>query len=220
MGTMTFLELRDEVQYGLHNRGTAAGGPTAVQLGRYVNWAYNHVSRPNIYRHRELQATQNVTLATDDRDYTLATVPHAIYSVYNSTDGYKLNPRDIRRIDDMPIVSGRPSWYAVWGNELIVSPQPTSSENGDTVVVRYWQAPTVLSGDGDVTVLRYEWDEIIIAGAEWRAWARLKQREHALESRDEFGTLVNEVQDILKIEGEDTGWQIEPELYVYQRGEG
>jgi hypothetical protein len=217
MGTMGLDDFRTEVRYMLDNRQADSGGPTDAQIDRYINWAYNHVSRPNVYRHRELQAPQNVTLATDDRDYALSPVPHAVYDVYNSTQGYKLTPKSIRDLDDIPITGARPQRYAVYGNTLFVDPQPTASEgNGDTVVVRYWQSPTILSGT-NTTVLRDEWDDVIVSGAAWRGWAALSQPERAFFFRDEFAAKILDVQNILKVEGEDTGWQWEVDLTPYQR---
>ena len=218
MGTMTGATMTTEVRYNLGNRQSGGGGPTDAQILRYINWAYNHVARPTIYRHRELQATQTVTLADGTAGYTLTTVPMAIFDVRNSTDEYKLDPKAIRDIDDRPSTSGQPRWYAVWGNTIQTSPTCGSADDGDTLTIRYWQAPTAITTGA--TALRYEWDEVIVAGATWRGWIGLAEYERAMGAREHFGVLIQEVVDILKIEGEDTGNVWEVEVGSYQRGDG
>ena len=218
MGTMTGTTMTTEVRYNLGNRQSGGGGPTDAQILRYINWAYNHVARPTIYRHRELQTTQTNTLVETTAGYTLGTVPMAIFSVYNSTSEYKLSPRDIRVLDNTPSTAGRPSYYAVWGNTLQTSPTCGEDNDGDTLTTRYWQAPTAITTG--TTALRYEWDEVVVAGATWRGWIGLAEYERAMGAREHFGVLIQEVQDIMKIEGEDTGNVWEVEVGSYQRGDG
>ena len=215
MGTMTFAEMRDELMFALDNRGeTTASGVTPARKSRWINSAYRHVSMPSVFRHRELEVSQDVTLVTSTASYSLNSDLWAIQSVYNTTSlrERRLRPRSMRQLDSMLTTLGEPTLYARWGNTIHLRRVPSSSFNGDTLRVRYWDRPSLLSADSDLSVLTDEWDEIIIMGARWRGWLWMNVPDRAEQARQDFGRMINEITDTFQLEGEDTDWN--PEVYV------
>ena len=212
MGTLTLAGFRAEVQFALDQRQDL----TNPLMDQWINWAYLHVSMPTVFRHRELQNTQNITLVDGTQAYALNTNITAVYGVHNSTDGYKLRPNDIREFDLSPAASGQPREFAIWGNQIFFRATPGATDAGDIVVVRYWEEPTDLEADTDATVLRQMWDEVITLGAIWRGWRSLNRPDREEIFREIFASMINEVTEAMQVEGEDFGWEIRPEIERYQ----
>ena len=212
MGTQTRDEFRTRVRFKLDNRADV----TDAQIDDWVNDAYDHVSRPNIFRHRELQTTQTIPLLTTVREYALSTDVDYIYTVFNSTEGYGLLPRDLRSFDRARISDRQPRFYDTWGSNLVLDSTPDSGSVGDNIVVRYWQTRTRLSTNA-ATAIHERWDEIIMWGATWRAWDDLNNIDRADQARDNFARMINEIQDIQKIQGEDWGQSSEPQIQQVMR---
>ena len=215
-GTLTFTQFQDRVRYRLDQRTDTDDLPEE-QVQQWINWAYEHVSMPNVYYHHELQSTQNITLTTD-ADYGLNDDVWGIYDVSDTTFGYFLEPRDIRYFDERPITDGQPREFARWQRRIHVRGRPiVGSGVGDNVQIRYWLRPDPLADPSDQTVLHPVWDESIVVGAVWRAWRDLNQPDRAEIAREEFGLLVNEVVQVQKIEGQNWKHTTQVEIQSYLR---
>lgn len=209
MGESTLSTMRSNVRYSLNNR---QANPSDDQIDLWINRAYRMVSLPTVRRHRELQATQSITLTSGLVTYAAASDIRGIFSVRNSTKGYKLNPRTTRWMDNRrrPASGTQARFYGLWGNTFELYPTPGSADNGDTVVARYWQSVALLSADGDVTVLLPEYDQVVEYGAEWQAWKALNRPDLAEIAKDDYARLVNELRDLLDVDAED--WPVEFEI--------
>jgi hypothetical protein len=213
MGTLTLDEMVTRLDYRLGNRTDITDALKKI----WINDSYDHVSRPNIHEHRELQVSQDITLATSTNTYSLNSDLDIIFDVFNATQNYKLYPRTIKQFDqyDTTVVR-RPNLYTTWGTNLIIDSYPDSGSVGDTVTIRYWDQPTIL-GDSDTTVLNRRFDEIIVKLGEWRAWDHLGNFERAEEAANTFATLLREVPDIVNEEAKDDGHRAMPTIYPGQR---
>lgn len=213
MGVLTKLGMVDEVRYQMENRQDIS----ATRIKRWLDWAYLHVSMPNIYRHRQLQDTEDIALVLADDTYTLASDITAVYSVANTTKGYRLEPQDIRWFDELRQIDAQPRVYSLWGNVLHIRGRPTSAEAGDNLRIRHWARPDLSAfGDNDETILDQVWDEVVILGAVWRGWRTLNRPDMEDLAREVFSLSINEIVDIDRVEGEDDGRRFEPEIYNYE----
>jgi hypothetical protein len=205
-GEMTLAEMRTDVREALKNRTDV----TDARLTHWLKWGYKHVSHPNIYRHRELQGSQNITLATSTYSYAVNDDLFGLYTVRNSTIGFKMWPRDYRWMQELTRHSGRPAFYCLWNRNMVVFPTPDSTHNGNILDVAYWQRPPALvDSTAAASALAPEWDECIVLAAVWRAWRALDQPDRALEARENFAGMVNEIGSTMQVDGEDSGFQIE-----------
>ena len=206
MGAMTLVQMEDDVRWQLGGYDSTQISNTAAD--RWLRWAYLHVSRPNIYEHRELLTSATVPLVTSDRDYTLASFAtttdsvNAVALVMNETRGNRLLPMSLRQIEERArpggtLMVGRPSHYAIIGPTLYVYPAPNSTHNADSVRVWYYRKPAALAAS-PASELAEEWDEVIVTGALWRGFRYLNLQDRAEVAKVEFGQLINEVGDRLR----------------------
>ncbi len=217
-GDRTLEVFRSDVLFALLGQSLASIGQGSVadgqdRLDRWINWAYRYICMPRVFRHTELQTTDVVTLVAGDNDYALDSAVAAVYSCFwqNSlaTTKRKLTPNSQRRFDDRQDTNtGQPTEYAIWSAELVLYPRPGPTQAGDTVTVRGWQRPILLVA-GAKTVIAPEWDEVIKVGAIAKGWDDLDEYNRAAVAYDRFGTLVNDITDRMKVEGEDTGSYVE-----------
>ena len=216
MGTKTRDEMVTRVRFKLDNR--SATDIPAPQIHDWINDAYDHVCRPSIFRHRELQETADITLVVSTRSYTIGAASDVdfIYTVYNVDEGFGLLPRDIREFDRTVIQTAQPRFYDTWEGKLVINCNPDSASVDDVVRVRYYKMRARLTDDS-VTAIHERWDEIIIEGATWRGWKDLSNVDRADQCRDEFARMINEVTDIAKIEGEDWSSSAEPQINPVMR---
>lgn len=218
MGTRTLVQLEEELTGWIG--GITSSTVTSAQKRLWLNRAYRHVAFPSVYRHPELQATQDITVVTSDSDYSLETDLWAVGSVYNVTRGRRLLPRNIIQFDEEIAVEGEPVHYALYGHDGAASPTPrartlhvrdipSSTYSGDTLRVRYWQRPDELTQDEHTTVIAPDFDEALLFGGKWRCWVFLGAEDRARAAREDFENYVNEIPDPFQIEGEDPGARVE-----------
>lgn len=228
MGVMTLSEFQDAVRYSLDNRGDL---DATTQLTRWINWSYVHVGMPNVHRHRELQTTFDITLVTDDIDYRIDAAGRGgvqtagIYDVTHiqgtsSTDASiarrRLDgPCDIREFDESQFRQGPPARWTTYGTDLVIDTRPSTTENGQLLVMRVWREPALLVNPSDVTTLLQLWDEAIALGARWRGWRELNRPDRAELAKQDFGAMVNEINARLNRDAEDWGGRAEPVLHLY-----
>ena len=198
MGTLILSDMQTELAYYLEGRTI-----TSARTARWLNQAYRMISFPSIHKHWELEASILVPLVTDQFEYTLATsvayVTREIAGVRSAryvdatTDSFtarrtQLGARSIGYFSKQTHVStsAGPTEYSVFRKTLVVSPAPTSSANGNLVVLEVWEEPALLTASSDVTVLLDWWDEAILLGAKWMGEAALGFGEQSEASKQTF----------------------------------
>ncbi len=204
-----------------------------ARLDRWINYAYRFVCKPNVFRHRDLEVTETITLALDTTTYSIATLnARDLWNTHNVTYFYgadtlpttrsqRVSQVEQREIDDLSTrTTGRPRRYSIWADTLEVDRRPTAGEAGNLLRVRFWERPDKLVLDADNTRIDEEWDEIIQAGAKWRAWAGLGILERAELAKEEFAEMVNDMPVLKRIDAEDPGRTVSfPSTpYLDQRG--
>jgi hypothetical protein len=211
MGTKTFTQLKAGLVQRLQNRTDISD---SVQ-GQCVNDAYDHVTRPNIYDHRELQASQDITL-TATNTYALNAAVDVIRNVYNVTKGQRLEPRDIEQFDERVPKTARPSEWSTYASNLVLDSTPDGNSVGNTIRIRYWKFVTPLTGSA-TTVVDARWDSIIEVGASFYCWDILGNVERMAEARDNFARLIREVPQRSHITGKGRGFKAYPRITEYQK---
>lgn len=226
MGTLTFTQVRDELRVQLGGRHDSTASDARLNLA--INDGYRYIAQPNIYMHRELEANGTLTLVTDDVDYALSglgATPQAIHSVYHhratsiapANTRVRLLATDLRRLEEQQFGAGEPRYYTVYGNTLYIDRRPTSVQNGQLLRVFYWAPVTALSGASDVTVLRAEWDEVLVQAATWFMFKRLRMFAEAELAKVDLDATINNKLDLRRMEAEDLTEQlIEMEVERYQ----
>jgi hypothetical protein len=227
MGEMTRQQFENQLIEDLKNRADTIVGDT--RIFRWIDYAYNHVSHPKVFRHRQLLANHNVTLATGINEYSISAatvgfqinaiidVHHIAAIAYAATaTKRKLYPKDGRWFDQRTMSATIPTAYAVGapgdvvtGEVLKISGVPRADENGQIVIVRCWREPAILAADGTTTVLPRAWDEVISLGAKWRAERDLGYKAAAELTLQDYAALINDVSNREQIEGEDWGWEVD-----------
>jgi len=220
MGTLTLADFREEVRLICGGLPTGSTVWTNDAIDRRINASYLWCSMPNHYRHPELEEITYITLLADTARYALTSdyymitgVSHAhaatlpIGTLTDSTRRTKLDPLNIRDLLTIDRQEGRPSHYAFWDNIIVLSNTPDTTSAGQTLEVYGYEQPATLSAPAAVTVLKPEWDEIIVIGAEWRMWISMGEPDRAYEAKQNLGALVNEVADVRRLHAEEWGWQ-------------
>jgi hypothetical protein len=207
-GVLTLIEMQSELRYALDNRADL----TMTQLNRWLDWSYYQVSMPDVYRHRELQGTQNITTISGTYQYAINDDAYAIYTVRNTTVGFKIRPRSYQYIQELTRHAGRVAFYCLWNRQLVVFPTPDSGNAGQVLDVAYFKRPESLTAavsTNPASILAPEWDEVIVLGAIWRGWRSLNRPELAVEAKETYGLMINEITKSLIVDGEDSGFQFE-----------
>lgn len=214
MGALTLSQLREEVRTQVGGRRDL-NTTTDARVNLAINDGYRYIAQPNVYQHRETQSVGTITLATDDVDYNLTTAlaatPQAIHSVYyhRGTTIAAANTRtrlvqtDIRKLEETQFPAGEPREYALFGNDLYIDRRPTATQNGQLLRVFYWAPVVALSGTTDTTVLRTEWDEVLIQAATWFLFKRLRMFAEAELAKADLDAAINNKLDIARAEAED-----------------
>jgi hypothetical protein len=223
MGSFTLETFRSELLFDLKNRSDtgATDGFTTTRQDAFINAAYLHITRPDIYRHRELQFNYTLTLVSGQQAYTFTpaaatniTAIRSISHVAAATDDptarrTKLTPRDIQWLQSRTSNNAtQPREYVVRRNEILLSPIPGANEAGQVLSLETWQEPAVLVA-GQATVLSTLWDEVILLAARWRAELHLGYRDLAEATKVDWISLLNEYKSFEDLHGEDWDWQVE-----------
>ncbi len=217
MGTMTGTELMAELRYLLVGRAATDTTITDARILRWINWTYDHISYPNIHRHRENKASYDIALVTDTPNYTLlpATVGYQIVAiksaVHHEVTGTpalgdtknRLNIDSTEAFENRTITTGKPSRYVVDGDDLLLDPIPSSTYNGQKLRLRVYRLPTHLTDSATTTVVRSIWDEVILQGAKWRAERDIGYREKAELTKQDFAAILNEYKEAEDIDAEE-----------------
>ena len=116
-----------------------------------------------------------------------------------------VRPRSIDELNRRTLGTGSPSEYALDGTLLVLSPVPTSDQNGYQMRVTNWRVPTPLSDTADQTAIADYWDRALLRGAQWLAEFDLGYREIAEHTKQDYVSLINERLDDYELNAEDSG---------------
>lgn len=183
MGTLTFLELKNEIKSFHGDRGDFD-----TRLNAIINLSQMRIARLSIFE--ELNAnviggdlTKTADIAAD-KVYTLPTNLRSIYAIkvyLASGDRYKkLVGKDSKSFDEMfvrpeEISRNMPTFYHRWGSVIEMFPV---IEQDYKIDVRFSKWPAVLSADGDFSDFDQKDDAIITLSASWM-FMTLKKKEDA-----------------------------------------
>ena len=220
MGTLTLAQLRTELLFDLRQRTdrTVSEGVTDDRLNMWINAGYQHVTHPTIFRHRELMHRYSITLVNGVSGYTftpfggfnilsLRSVAHVFgASDTPTTFRVKLLPKDTQWLERRTVTLGAPREFYIEGDSMYVSPVPNFPYAGHILAIRAFREALPLAADGDTTVMRPLWDEIVLLAARWRAELHLGYREMAEGTKTDFVAMVNEYKSFEDLQGEDEDW--------------
>jgi hypothetical protein len=96
-------------------------------------------------------------------------------------------------------VARPPRNYAYWNEQIYIDCVPDVGSQLQILELNGYVQPNVLVA-ATATLLPDEWDEVIIAGAEWRVWVGLNEHDRAYEAKQNFGQLVNEIADFRRLQ--------------------
>jgi hypothetical protein len=228
---MTLSDFRDELKFNLENR--ADSGLTDARLNRWINWAYLHMSRPNVRSHEEHRTRYDFALTLNGHEYDLSvantttkvlevvnvTYYHTTTPITETATRTDLKPRTLQWMESRLKPSGPPAFFALTGNGtdkvLIIDKLPTAAEVGQMVRVTYWKEPALLSADGDTTDLSQYWDMVMVAGSLfWAKWF-LGYREEAVADGQFYQQMINETVLEMNLGAEDTGFRTEIESETF-----
>jgi len=227
MGTLTLEDFRDELRFVCGGISATSLVWTTDRLDRRINASYLWVSMPNHSRHPELEVRETLTLAANTATYTptntyymIVGVSHAqaaVVSITDETRRTKLDPVDPREQMGILRSTSRPSLYSYWEENIVLTTVPDTASVGQGLEVHGYMQPDTLALVTDATLLKPEWDEVIVVGAEWRVWVSLNEADRAYEAKQNYGQLVNEIADIRRLHGEEWGWQTGADSSMYMR---
>lgn len=89
----------------------------------------------------------------------------------------RLDSLDLRELDELPEESGRPTEYAVEGDELKLYPSPDGAYE---LRLRYWHLPADMTADGDEPELPKQHHHRLPAYPMWKAY--LRENDYAAAS--------------------------------------
>jgi hypothetical protein len=216
MGTMTLADFRDELRFICGGIQASSPAWPNSRLDRRINASYLWCSMPNHYQHPELENRELLTIAATGT-YTPGSVYYQIVSVTHAeaffpaygdnTRRTKLYPVDPRELMSLQRPVSKPSRYAYWNRQILIDCIPATPYIAQQLELYGYRQPPVLASATETALLKAEWDEIILVGAEWRMWLSLNEADRAYEAKQNLGTLVNEVADVRKLHAQDWDWQ-------------
>jgi hypothetical protein len=214
VGLLTLDEAEDECRFMCGNDKDE----DQPRVRRWLKFGLNYLCNPNVYRHPELEATENVTLVAGDvqtptivwnalemvRFYDALTA-----SVTFTTQGKRLQPTSMRMLLDRGIkVEGQPTRYAFHRNLLHLDRSVTTTDVGKCLRLEGMRKHRVLDleADSETTDLRDDWDHLwVMAGAMFGfIWSAESGKAHGI--RDSLGRLINDmpiVQDLSAVDWTD-----------------
>lgn len=229
MGNYTLTDFLDETRLGCGGIPTSSTTWTVTRLTRYINDSYLWCSMPNHYKHPELEIIEEILLAANTAVYVptntyyhfegIAHAEEAPGSVVDTTRRTRLSPSEIQEQMSINRTASKPAKWAYWQLGIRLNCVPSTTYAGQTLEVYGYHQPTLLSGTA-ATVLKGEWDEIVLEGAKWRLWNRMEEYDRAYECKQNYGQLVMEVADIHRLGGGRWGWSAENGAWPGPMGEG
>ncbi len=218
MGTLTLDVFKTELGFLLSNRNDA-DATNSTRLERWINQGYVYLCHPDVHPFRQMQSIENITLATGDNTYEVATlssntvvsvrwVSYVDATTYSNTANQRpVRQRDIRVFERRTLTTGPPTEWARDGTTLFISAVPGSNENGKILRVGYWQEPDILTGT-NATVLPSYFDRPILKFAQGFAEDDLGERELSMLTLKVATALANNAGSEDQLEAEDWDFQV------------
>lgn len=171
MGFMALSDFRTDVNTALGNRGL----PNA-QVDRWVNFGYLEVT--SAVRFEVLDGTDTIATVMSQNYIVAPTEVQYIRLVRDTSNDYLLGwvPKNVYYMK-LQATSDVPKVWTRDGLNILLHPVPDAAYNLDVVSKK---TPTLLSGDGDVTVLSDAWDPVILALAIHYGLLTLNEEQRAL----------------------------------------
>lgn len=226
MGNLVLEQFQTELLFDLRNRTdtTAPEGVTEDRLNIWIQAAYDHITHPSVFRHKELQFRWSIPLVSGTSGYVFTptsgaqniTALKSVAHVFGTTDTpttfrVKLLAKDSQWVERRTIVVGPPREYYTEGNLIYVSPVPGANEATHILALRGWREASPLV-TGQPTELRPIWDEVLLLAARWRAELHLGYRDLAEGTKADFVGMLNEYQTWENLQGED--WDFDSGLAI------
>lgn len=158
----TFRELIDEVlafQF--------APGKYETLVKRWLNTAQRlAVSESEI---RTQQAIASYVTESADSTLELPADFGRLIDLHDEEEDDRLESLDLRDLDNLPEATGRPTEYALEGDELKLYPSPDGTYGLD---LRYWHLPADMTADSDEPEIPKQHHHRLPAYAMWKAYLR------------------------------------------------
>ncbi len=216
-GLLTLVNMRADVLDMLESNSKVSD----TFLNRVINQAYNHITRPTVFDHPELQLIQDIPLVAATADYLLDTrliaIMHDDGVLLIRTDGQRTRltrSNYSRHQEDANLFTGStgtPSRYARRGRRIYLNAFPSTDLVGATLRVPYRGRPLPLAADGALTEIDDIFDQVITHLAAGFGWARLGQPQRSDFFRDFAITMANDYGATLDLDATDPsdGFEIE-----------
>lgn len=118
---------------------------------------------------RTQQELGTLTTTAEDGTAALPADYSRLIDFYDGETGRPLDSLDTKDFDQLTAASGRPTAYAVLGEELHFYPTPDAPYE---LSLRYWRLPQDMEADGDEPEIPAQYHDILIAYAMQKAYAR------------------------------------------------
>jgi hypothetical protein len=181
MGTMSYATMQSQLKFGMGNRDDIdtqlAAWPNESYMDLTCRYHFFGTSVPGLlYTFPELNVTLVALTTANTAFVARPTNTHLIYTVYDDTNGRKLDYRDHRWLWRQSASNGDPSYWIPYGDRIYLYPTPDDAFN---LSVHYRKRPTALSAASDVTVLSEDWDWPIVDLANINGLMRFKEFDKA-----------------------------------------
>ena len=175
------------------------GNRTDITSARRYLWL-NNAQKELAYAFPYFQNADKVTtpMVIAQSSYALPLNCVAIYSIRDITLKRKIMRSSFRKFDNIDALqSGNPTHYCRFGNQFELTPVPSAA---NSMLLRFGKSITSMSNPTDEPTLPDPWHEVILLGAEARAW-------RALRMLDQMAIVKNEYLQLLR--SREPEWEIE-----------
>lgn len=215
MGDLTLEDFRDETRFRLGGIESTSPAFPNSRLNNWVNWTYQWLAQPRIFRHPNLEFDLAIPLVAGQQNYSLV---HSTYDgVYkvasvsisddtsitvttpNPSYDRSLYRRSLTRtlwrtISATQITTGQPSRWTRWKGLIWLDRVPNTTDAGKLLIAdECYARPNKMTSDTSTTVFGAEWDEVMAVGSSWRGWLSMGEPAMAEDARENFGRMVNEI---------------------------
>ena len=198
---MNLKELDDELVALVGNR-------TDITPARRYLWL-NNAQKELAYAFPYFQNADKVTtpMVIAQSSYALPSNCVAIYSIRDITLKRKIMRSSFRKFDNIDALqSGNPTHYCRFGNQFELTPVPSAA---NSMLLRFGKSITSMSNPTDEPTLPDPWHEVILLGAEARAWRALRMLDQMAIVKNEYLQLLRSREPEWEIEESDEEFGIE-----------
>ena len=198
---MNLGELDDELVALVGNR-------TDITSARRYLWL-NNAQKELAYAFPYFQNADKVTtsMIIAQSSYALPLNCVAIYSIRDITLKRKIMRSSFRKFDNIDALqSGNPTHYCRFGNQFELTPVPSAA---NSMLLRFGKSITSMSNPTDEPTLPDPWHEVILLGAEVRAWRALRMLDQMTIVKNEYLQLLRSREPEWEIEESDEEFGLE-----------